>query len=72
MVGLGVVTARQIVVAVLLASGKNGSVPPWGGVPVWVVVALLGALIASSGTSGVLPGLAGGVVTYILVSFEKS
>ena len=33
--------------------------PPWSGVPVWVVVSLLGALIATAISVGVLPGVDG-------------
>ena len=33
--------------------------PPWSGVPVWVVVSLLGALVATAISVGVLPGVDG-------------
>ena len=33
--------------------------PPWSGVPVWVVVSLLGTLVATAISVGVLPGVNG-------------
>ena len=66
---LDILTVVPVVsVAVCHIVGENGNIDPWGWMPVWVVVTLLGALVTTAIALWVLAGVDSGAITISAIS----
>ena len=74
---LDIKALSNVVAALWGIVSKNGNIPPWGWMPIWVVVSFLGTLISTSVSIAILAGIYGRAVSVpvaakVLVSSEQT